>query len=96
MRQKQGRSNKLLLTTLSKSIGTVTVHFRVYRHNASFVCEHETVERDGTSFTMTVPFTEVALMLKMLKEDPYYTPFRSELGRVASTMTRQSSSHSWK
>ena len=48
----------------------------------AFVCERELVERDGTSFTMVVPFKEPGAARALLAADPYYARVRGEVGRA--------------
>ena len=44
------------------------------------------VERDGTSFTMVLPFRDAEAARELLEADPYYPQVRSEVGRALGAL----------
>jgi hypothetical protein len=82
MKRIRRHNSRTLLTEFSSKLGSETLNVRIYRDHRSFVCERELVERDGTSFTMVVPFTEVETARALLTADPYYSHVRQQVGRA--------------
>lgn len=79
---------RTLLSTFSSRLGKETLNVRIYRDRESFTCERELVERDGTSFTMVLPFTEPEAARRALAADPYYSRVRREVGRALLRVDR--------
>jgi hypothetical protein len=82
MKRIKRHKSRTLITEFSSKLGSETLNVRIYRHRESFVCERELVERDGTSFTMVVPFTELETARALLTADPYYGDVRQQVGRA--------------
>ncbi len=70
---------RTLLSEFSSKLGTETLNVRIYREREAFVCERELVERDGTSFTMVVPFEQPKTVRDLLTSDPCYSRMRGEV-----------------
>lgn len=79
---------RILLGGFSSRIGSETLNVRIYRDREAFVCERELVERDGTSFTMVLPFREPEEVRSVLEADPYYPRVRGDVARVLGTLDR--------
>ena len=79
---------RILLSGFSSRIGSETLNVRIYRDREAFVCERELVERDGTSFTMVMPFREPEDARNALEADPYYPRIRGDVARVLGTLDR--------
>ena len=79
---------RILLSRFSSRIGSETLNVRIYRDREAFVCERELVERDGTSFTMVLPFREPEDVRRVLEADPYYPRVRGDVARVLGTLER--------
>lgn len=79
---------RILLSGFSSRIGSETLNVRIYRDREAFVCERELVERDGTSFTMVLPFREPQEVRNLLEVDPYYPRVRGDVARVLGTLDR--------
>jgi hypothetical protein len=79
---------RILLSGFSSRIGSETLNVRIYRDREAFVCERELVERDGTSFTMVLPFREPADVRNVLEADPYYPRVRGDVARILGTLDR--------
>jgi len=88
MRRMERRKARTLLGEFSSGIGSETLNVRVYRDRRSFVCEREMVERDGTSFTMVFPFSQVDSLRAVLTADPYYALVRGDVRRVLGRVDR--------
>ncbi len=73
---------RTLLSQFSSPLGREVLKVRIYRDREAFVCERELVERDGTSFTMVLPFKEPGAARALLAADPYYARVRGEVGRA--------------
>ena len=86
-RRAKGKA-RTLLSGFSTKVGSETVNVRIYRDRKTFVCERELVERDGTSFTMVVPFSEPEAARRLLTADPHYPRLRSEIGRALATLDK--------
>ena len=79
---------RTLLGGFSSRVGSETLNVRIYRDHEAFVCERELVERDGTSFTMVVPFRAPEDVRNVLEADPYYPRVRGDVARVLGTLDR--------
>lgn len=77
-----------LLSGFSSRVGSETLNVRIYRDRQAFVCERELVERDGTSFTMVVPFKEPETLREVLRADPYYAQMRGEVGHALAQLDK--------
>lgn len=77
-----------LLSEFSSTLGGEILNVRIYRNREAFVCERELVERDGTSFTMVLPFKEAGAARNMLTSDPYYSRVRGKVGRVLGNLDK--------
>lgn len=53
--------------------GSVRLRFRQYRDG--FVLDRDYVERDGTTFTQTLPFSSRRVLRAFLIADPHYEKF---------------------
>ncbi len=76
------RKPRVLLSEFSSRLGTEILNVRIYRERGTFVCERELVERDGTSFTMVLPFRKVESIRAVLAADPYYAQMRPAAARA--------------
>ena len=79
---------RTLLSQFSSPLGREVLKVRIYRDREAFVCERELVERDGTSFTMVLPFKEPGAARALLAADPYYARVRGEVGRALTKLDR--------
>ena len=79
---------RTLLSQFSSPLGREVLKVRIYRDREAFVCERELVERDGTSFTMVLPFKEPGAARALLAADPYYARVRGEVGRALIKVDR--------
>ena len=79
---------RTLLSQFSSPLGREVLKVRIYRDREAFVCERELVERDGTSFTMVLPFKEPGAARALLAADPYYARVRGEVGRALIKLDR--------
>jgi hypothetical protein len=77
-----------LLSEFSSTLGSEILKVRIYRNREAFVCERELVERDGTSFTMVLPFKEAGAARKLLTADPYYSQVRGKVGRILGNLDK--------
>src|SRR5258708_35630943 len=84
---------RTLLSQFSSPLGSETLNVRIYRDREAFVCERELVERDGTSFTMVVPFRQPEDVRSVLEADPYYPRVRSDVARALGTLDRALREH---
>lgn len=66
----------------SSRLDSETLNIRIYRDRETFVCEREIVERDGTSFTMVLPFAGPEAARKLFASDPYFSHVEGQVGRV--------------
>ena len=80
-RRAKGKA-KTLLSEFSSRLGSEILNVRIYRDHEAFVCERELVERDGTSFTMVLPFSEPEKARALLTSDPYYPKVRAQVVRA--------------
>ena len=87
---------RTLLSEFSSRLGSETLNVRIYRDREAFVCERELVERDGTSFTMVVPFNEPEAARNLLKADPYYPQVRGEVGQILGKLDKALREHDGK
>ena len=79
---------RTLLSQFSSPLGREVLKVRIYRDREAFVCERELVERDGTSFTMVLPFKDPGAVRALLAADPYYARVRGEVGRALIKLDR--------
>jgi len=79
---------RTLLSQFSSPLGSEVLKVRIYRDREAFVCEREVVERDGTSFTMVLPFKDPGAARALLAADPYYARVRGEVGRALAKLDR--------
>jgi hypothetical protein len=86
MRRRRRAKVRTLLGGFSSRVGSETLNVRIYRDREAFVCERELVERDGTSFTMVLPFREPEAAREFLEADPYYPRVRSEAARALGAL----------
>ena len=93
MAKRRKRKARALLSEFSRTLGSEVLKVRLYREREAFVCERELVERDGTSFTMVLPFRDARTARSLLTSDPYYPRVRGEvwwlLGRLDSSLGEQ-------
>ena len=92
MRRRKART-RTLLSGFSSKLGSETLNVRIYRDREALVCEREVVERDGTTFTMVVPFKEPEDVRALLTADPYYPRMRGEVGRALGTLDKALRQH---
>ena len=88
MKHPRKQKARTLLSQFSSPLGSEVLKVRIYRDRDAFVCERELVERDGTSFTMVLPFKEPAAARALLAADPYYARVRAEVGRALIKLDR--------
>ena len=88
MKRRAKTRARTLLSEFSSKVGSETLNVRIYRDREAFVCERELVERDGTSFTMVVPFKETEDARQLLTADPYYPRVRLEVGRALGRLDK--------
>lgn len=73
---------RALLSEFSSRLGSEVLKVRIYQDHEAFVCERELVERDGTSFTMVLPFREPERARTLLTSDPHYLKMRAQVTRA--------------
>ena len=88
MNRPKKQKTRALLSEFSSPLGSEVLKVRIYRDREAFVCEREIVERDGTSFTMVLPFKEPGAARTLLAADPYFARVRKEVGRALITLDR--------
>ena len=86
MRRRAKARARTLLSEFSSRLRAETLKVRIYREGEAFVCERELVERDGSSFTMALPFREPEAARELLEADPYYPRVRSEAARALGAL----------
>jgi hypothetical protein len=86
MNRPMKRKARTLLSEFSSRVGSETLKIRFYRERGAYVCERELVERDGTSFTMVVPFRKRETAQKLLVSDPYYAQVKLKAKRALSAL----------
>lgn len=79
---------RALLTGFSSRLGGEVLNVRIYQDREAFVCERELVERDGTSFTMVLPFREPEKARDLLTSDPYYPKVKAQVGRALGALAK--------
>ncbi|MBI4292141.1 MAG: hypothetical protein HY661_11745 [Betaproteobacteria bacterium] len=87
------RKTRTLLGDFSSKLGSETLNVRIYRDRQAFVCERELVERDGTSFTMVLPFRKTEAARTLLTSDPYYPRVRGEVWRLLGQLEKVQREH---
>ena len=87
------RKVRSLVTEFSSKIGNETLKVRFYRERGRYVCERELIERDGTSFTMVLPFKNREAVQKLLAADPFYPQVRLKAKRALSTLDEALRAH---
>ena len=88
MKYPRKQKARTLVSQFSSPLGREVLKVRIYRDREAFVCERELVERDGTSFTMVLPFKEPGAARALLAADPYYARVRGEVGRALIKFNR--------
>ena len=88
MKRRAKTKARVLLSGFSSRFGSETLNVRIYRDRKAFVCERELVERDGTSFTMVLPFKEPGKARDLLTSDPYYPKVRAQVGRALGALDK--------
>ena len=88
MKHPRKQKARALISEFSSPLGSEVLKVRIYRDREAFVCERELVERDGTSFTMILPFKEPGAARALLAADPYYARVRGEVGRALTKLDR--------
>ena len=81
---------RALLGEFSSKLGKESLRFRIFQDHETFVCERRFVEKDGTSFTVVLPFDEPAVARALLAADPYYDQLRDKVGRVLIRLNSES------
>lgn len=87
---------RALLSEFSSRLGSEVLKVRIYRDHEAFVCERELVERDGTSFTMVLPFKDAEAARALLRSDPYYSRVRGQVGRALGRLDKVLHEHDGK
>lgn len=87
---------RYLLSEFSSTLGSETLKVRIYRDRETFVCERELVERDGTSFTMVLPFMQAETARALLSADPYFSQVRGEVWRAIGKLNKAVLEHDGK
>lgn len=93
MKRRAKARARTLLSGFSSRVGAETLNIRIYRDRDAFVCERELVERDGTSFTMVLPFKEPDEARTLLEADPHYPRVRREVDRALGALDRALREH---
>ena len=93
MKRRAKAKARVLLSGFSSRFGSETLNVRIYRDRKAFVCERELVERDGTSFTMVLPFKEPDRARVLLTSDPYYPKVRAQVGRALGMLDKALREH---
>lgn len=93
MKRRAKAKARTLLSGFSSRVGTEILNVRIYREREAFVCERELVERDGTSFTMVVPFKEPREAQAVLEADPYFERVRNDVARALGVLDRAFRDH---
>lgn len=88
MKRSVKSKTRTLLSEFSGDVGNETLKVRFYRDRGSFICERELVERDGTSFTMVIPFRQAEAARKLVAADPYYSRVQWQAARALSKLDR--------
>ncbi len=88
MMRRMKRKTRTLLSDFSSKLGSEILNVRIYRDRQAFVCERELVERDGTSFTMVLPFEKAEAARTFLTADPYYPRVRGEVWRTLERLEK--------
>ena len=88
MKRPMKRGPRTLLSQFSSRLGNETLNVRFYRERGTFVCERELVERDGTSFTMVLPFRRTESIRAVLAADPHYAQMRPAAARALAQLER--------
>ena len=96
MKRRAKTKARTLLSGFSSKLGSETLNVRIYRDREAFVCERELVERDGTSFTMVVPFEEPEAARDLLTADPYYPRVRAQVGQILGKLDKALREHDGK
>jgi hypothetical protein len=96
MKHLRKRKARALLSEFSSTLGSEILKVRIYRDREAFVCERELVERDGTSFTMVLPFRKAEAARTLLTSDPYYSRVRGEVWRVLGRLDKALHEHDGK
>jgi len=82
------QKQRKLVSVFSSRLDSETLNIRIYRDRETFVCEREIVERDGTSFTMVLPFDEPEAARKLFASDPYFSHVERQVGHVLVRLAR--------
>ena len=93
MKHLRKQKPRALLSEFSSTLGSEILNVRIYRDREAFVCERELVERDGTSFTMVLPFRKVEAVRTLLAADPYYLRVRGDVWRVLGKLDKALQEH---
>jgi hypothetical protein len=93
MKRRAKARARTLLSGFSSRFGAETLNIRIYRDREAFVCERELVERDGTSFTMVLPFKELNEARTLLESDPHYPRVRRDVDRALGALDRALREH---
>jgi hypothetical protein len=88
MKHLKRQKTRALLSEFSSTLGNEILKIRIYRDREAFVCERELVERDGTSFTMVLPFRKTETARTLLASDPYYSQMRGEVSRALGKLDK--------
>ena len=80
--------DRTLLSEFSSRLDGQTLSVRLYQDHEAFVCERQVIERDGTSFTVVLPFKEAAAARALLAADPYYGRVQGKVGRILIRLNR--------
>jgi hypothetical protein len=87
------QKSRTLLSDFSSKLGSEILNVRIYRDGQAFVCERELVERDGTSFTMVLPFSKTEAARTLLTSDPHFPRVRGEVWRMLGRLEKVLSGH---
>ena len=93
MKRRAKARARTLLSGFSSRVGAETLNVRIYRDREAFVCERELVERDGTSFTMVLPFKVPDEARALLEADPHYPRVRRDVDRALGALDRALREH---
>ena len=88
MKRTNFQKPRKLLSEFSSALGNEILSVRIYRDREKFICERRLVKRDGTTFTMVLPFVEPQAARVFLSADPYYSHVQKQIRQVLVRLDR--------
>lgn len=74
---------RALLGEFNNRLGREILNIRIYHEHESFIFERQIVERDGTSFTVVLPFRKATAIRNLIAADPYSKYLQLNAERIA-------------